>query len=126
MGTNPFGYVTWARQKGIAYQAYSVLGGAEGDYDKLSSLPVVRRIAAAHGVSAAAVALRWVQQLAMPMVVLSNSRSHLASNLQLFNTSGWSLTDSQMAELSALTQPAGRPSFWGDCTDRNLLGAELV
>ena len=101
--------------------AYSVLGGAEGDYGTIAAQPAVRRVAAAHQTTAANVAMQWVSQgLGMPLVVISSSAVHLAENLQLFSPPWGALSTSEVDELSAVRSPAGRPSHWGDCRDSTL------
>ena len=119
MGSDPFGYRTWAwRTWKAVYMAYSVLGGAEGDFKRIAHGPVVERIASAHATAGANVALSWVAQQQMPLVVLSDSAAHLREDLHLFRQPAWApLTDTEMAELSALQEPGGRPSHWGDCAD---------
>jgi len=120
MGDNPFGLIQWARNRGIVYMAYSVLGGADGAFRKIASQPAVIQVARAHGVSAAEVVIRWVGQQGIPFVVLSNTHRHLASNLGLagpMEKARWSLTTDEVAQLSALRSPAGRPSYWGECDD---------
>ena len=62
------------------------------------------------------VALHWVAQQDVPVVVLSASASHLASNRDTVSGT-WALSPSEMWELSNLTKPAGRPSHWGQCED---------
>lgn len=119
MGPDPFGYRAWARSRWRAqYMAYSVLGGVEGDFGRITSHPLVQRIATAHHTGGANVALSWVAQLGVPLIVLSSNLAHLKDDLSLFSTPPWGrLTDAEMAQLSALKQPPGRPSHWGDCAD---------
>ena len=122
MGSSPLGYREWvAKRWGTVYMAYSVLGGVEGDFGKITSAPTVRRIAEAHRSSAANIALSWVAQLGMPLVVLSGNADHLKEDLRLFKGPPWgSLSPDEMAELSTLRAPPGRPSHWGDCVDSEL------
>lgn len=117
MGADPFGYISWARSLGIHYMAYSVLGGADRKTAELFQSPIARGIATARGVSVAEVATRWVVELGLPLVLLSNKPSHLVSNLRLVRNTSLALTSDEMGRLSALTSPAGRPSTWGDCVD---------
>ena len=49
MGDDPYGYISWARSKGIVYMAYSVLGGGVGDIGKIGASSAVRDAAAAAG-----------------------------------------------------------------------------
>jgi len=116
MGRNPFGYVSWAARLGIVYQTYSVLGGASRHYEAITRAPAVVAIAARHGKSPQEVALQWVAQQDLPVVVLSSSAAHLGSNRD--TVSGvWRLSAEEMEALSALDQPTGKPSHWGLCDD---------
>ena len=54
MGVDPLGQLSYARRHQVAYMAYSVLGGAEGDLGRIAAQPAVRRIAKQRGVSARA------------------------------------------------------------------------
>jgi diketogulonate reductase-like aldo/keto reductase len=119
MGVDPFGYRAWAaRTWGAVTMAYSVLGGVEGDFGRITGSPVVRRVAKAHETGGANVALSWVAQLGQPLIVLSGNAAHLRDDLQLFHAPPWGkLSIAEMATLSALRSPPGRPSHWGDCRD---------
>ena len=117
MGRNPFGYPSWAARLGIVYQAYSVLGGASSQFEAITKSPTVRRIAEKHGTSTAEVAIQWVAMQDLPVVVLSGSSKHLASNIDAVVGSSWRLSAAEMGELSSLSEPAGRPSHWGLCDD---------
>jgi diketogulonate reductase-like aldo/keto reductase len=121
MGDDPYGYISWARSKGIVYMAYSVLGGVVGDIGKIGASSAVRDAAAAAG-SGPQVALEWVAQQRLPFVALSGSARHIASNLQLGNASSWRLTAEQMRALSASRTPPGRPSRFSDCPDEQISG----
>ena len=120
MGPAPLGYRGWAeRTWGAVYMAYSVLGGVEGDFARIVGASAVRRVAEAHRTSGASVALSWVAQLGMPFVVLSSSAAHLRDDLRVFERPPWgALSAAEMEELSALREPPGWPSHWGDCRDR--------
>ena len=119
MGIDPFGYRGWAAKTwGAVTMAYSVLGGVEGDFGRITGSPVVGRIAKAHRTGGANVALSWVAQLNLPLIVLSGNKDHLRDDLELFRSPPWGkLTAAEMEELSELRSPPGRPSHWGDCKD---------
>ncbi len=122
MGADPLGYLSWAREHGAVFQAYSVLGGVEGDLQNIVAQPAVARIAAAHGTSAAAVAMRWVAQRRLPFVTHSSSVAHLRDNLRLFDDATWApsgraLSDAEVRALDSVGAPAGSPSHWGECTE---------
>ena len=85
------------KRRNITYSAYSPLGG-------LSKIPVlsnptVKAVAAAHNKSTAQVALRWVTQQEVTAVTASDNVEHLKGDLDIFD---FTLTDDEMAELSAL------------------------
>lgn len=122
MGPDPYGYRAWAKARwGAQYMAYSVLGGVEGDFGRITAQPLVQRIARAHGTGGANVALSWVAQLDVPLIVLSSSRAHLKDDLSIFGNPPWGrLSADEMRQLSHLREPPGRPSHWGDCADTSL------
>ena len=119
MGQDPFGYRTWGRRQWNAtYMAYSVLGGAEGDFERIARSPIVQRVAVAHSTGGANVALSWVAQQGLPLVILSSSSEHLREDVSIFSTPRWgALSRAEMEALSSLREPRGRPSHWGDCED---------
>ena len=45
---DPYGYLDWTRRRGIAFIAYSVLGGVEGDFGRITTSAPVVGAAAAH------------------------------------------------------------------------------
>jgi hypothetical protein len=63
------------------------------------------------------VAIMWVAQQRLPMVLLSASQQHLEQNLRVNNATAWRLTADAIERLSALEAPPGRPSHWGNCVD---------
>ena len=85
------------REKGIAFSAYSPLGGLSG-VDVLHH-PRVLKVAAAHNRSAAQVALRWVTQQGVVAVSASSNPAHLASDLGSFS---FNLTGAEMKALAEI------------------------
>lgn len=85
------------REKGIAFSAYSPLGGLSG-VDVLHH-PRVLKVAAAHNRSAAQVALRWVTQQGVVAVSASSNLAHLASDLGSFS---FNLTGAEMKALAEI------------------------
>ena len=81
----------------ITYSAYSPLGGLSG-VDVLSDKRVLA-VAAAHNKSSAQVALRWVTQQGVTAVTASTKRSHLLSDLAIFD---FTLTGAEMAALAKI------------------------
>lgn len=89
------------RRHGMALTAYCPLarGRVFGD-------PILKRIAEAHGRGAGQVALRWlVQQEGVVAIPRSSSEEHARSNFAIFD---FALSDTEMAEITALGAPAGR------------------
>ncbi|WP_252272298.1 2,5-didehydrogluconate reductase DkgB [Pseudomonas subflava] len=68
--------VDFARQQGIHLTAYMPLA-----YGKVLAEPVIQRIAAAYGATAAQVALAWLLQQDFAVIPSSTKRDNLASNL---------------------------------------------
>ena len=87
----------YCEQHGIAYEAYSPLGGLS-DVDVLGNAQV-KAIAAAHGVGSAQVALRWVAQQGGLVVTAAEDPEYLAEDLDIY---GFELTDMEMKTLSAI------------------------
>ncbi|EOD24346.1 hypothetical protein EMIHUDRAFT_238572 [Emiliania huxleyi CCMP1516] len=85
------------REKGIAFSAYSPLGGLSG-VDVLHH-PRVLKVAAAHNRSASQVALRWVTQQGVVAVSASSNPAHLASDLGSFS---FNLTGAEMKALAEI------------------------
>ena len=82
---------------GILVQAYSPLGGGRLVHD-----PLLQQIGAAHGKSAAQVALRWIIQHNATVATQSTNAAHLKEDLSIFD---FSLTPSEMATLDAHAAP---------------------
>jgi diketogulonate reductase-like aldo/keto reductase len=96
---NPFAYkrdlLQYCKSKNIVVEAYSPLTRARRlDY------PVIRRIAAAHGRSAAQVLIRWALQHGTVVIPKSSHRERIISNAQVFD---FQLTDDDMSALNALS-----------------------
>ncbi|MBW7984009.1 diketogulonate reductase-like aldo/keto reductase [Enterobacillus tribolii] len=84
----------FSRRNGIPVTAYMPLA-----YGKVMSDPVIGRIAAQHGVTAAQVALAWSLQMGYSVIPSSTKRENLASNLQ---ATSLRLTEQDMADIAAL------------------------
>lgn len=83
---------------GIAYSAYSPLGGwAKHGTGHVLNDPTVKAVAAAHNVSAAQVAMRWVTQQDVVAVTSSDKDSHIVGDLASF---AFNLTDDELARLA--------------------------
>merc|ERR1712146_805253 len=95
-------YATLATSKklGITFEAYSPLGGwAKGGTGRILNDPTVNTIGDAHNKSAAQVALRWLVQQDIVVVTSSDVSAYDDADLDIFD---WSLTEEEMAKLSAL------------------------
>lgn len=90
----------FCKEHGILLQAWSPLGGTAGS--PLSD-PVLKKIAAAHNVSTAQVALKWAVQAGVAVVVGTTNPEHAASDKDLFS---FTLTDDEMKTISALQPPS--------------------
>ncbi len=92
------------RKHGLAFMSYSPLrqAAAGGPLEDT----VIARIAAEKGVSAAQVILRWhIQQPGVIAIPRSANPQRIAQNIAL---EGFSLSDGEMASISALARPDGR------------------
>lgn len=86
-----------ARDVGAALVAYSPLA-----HGRIHDDATLARIGAAHGKTAAQVALRWlVQQPGVVAIPKSTSRAHLAENLEVFD---FALSEDEMRAIDGLEQ----------------------
>ena len=88
----------WGAQNGMAVEAWGPLGQGKYDLFGMDPLPA---IAAAHGVSAAQVVIRWHLQNGIVVIPKSNSRARMAENFDVF---GFELTPDEVAAIDALDQ----------------------
>jgi 2,5-diketo-D-gluconate reductase A len=97
---------------GITFMSFSPLCGPckyEAE-DSLINGNLVTEIASHYkDVSGSQVALRYIAQQGIPVIPKSHSKEHLASNFDIF---GFELSDEDMQQLAAATQPAAEG---GDC-----------
>ena len=92
--------VAACRQHGLAVVAYSPI--ARGNAAKDAVLADVGR---AHGKSAAQVCLRWLVQQNIVVIPRTSKVERLSSNAAIFD---FTLSDSEMARIAALSHPDGR------------------
>ena len=93
--------LAFCREQGLAFTAYCPL--ARG---RLHDEPVLGEIAKAKGKTFAQVALRWIlQQGNIIPIPRSANPKHMAESLDVFD---FTLTDAEMARISALKRPDGR------------------
>ncbi|MCX7311822.1 MAG: aldo/keto reductase [Alphaproteobacteria bacterium] len=88
------------RRRGMAFVAYCPLGRG-----RLFSDPVLTEIAQARGKSIAQVALRWLLQQNVAAIPRSSNPTRIADNFKVFD---FTLSDAEMARISALKRPDGR------------------
>lgn len=110
MGTDPSGFVSYHRAKGIQLQAYSVLANSVTHHasSEIVSGNLTTSIGKAHNKSAVQVALKWVVSQGIPAVTKSSNFDHLQQDLDLFS---WNFTTQEKQLLDAHSTPKGSPSF---------------
>ena len=96
--------LAYCSRAGIGYMAYSPLcGGPNGSscrHGSVLAIPEVKAVAAAHGVSAAQVALRWIVQQKRPLATAVWRADFMREDLDLWS---WGeLSDAEMGALSAV------------------------
>lgn len=92
------------RRHGMAIVAYSPIARGGAGNDK-----VLTRIGAAHGKSAAQVALRFLVQQNIVVIPRTSKVERLAENAAIFD---FALSKTEMAEIAALAHPRGRVVDW--------------
>jgi D-xylose reductase len=100
--------VRFCQEAGIAVTGFSPLGagsyvelGMASDADSALSHPLIKELAAKHGVSPAQIILRWNVQRGVAVIPKSSKPERLAQNLALF---GLELTPAEMDAISGLDQ----------------------
>jgi len=118
MGTDPSGFVSYHKAKGIQLQAYSVLGNSISHHasSEILSGNLTTSIGKAHNKSAVQVALKWVVSQGIPAVTKSSSLEHLQQDLDLWS---WDLDSKEKQLLDTHSTPKGSPSF--ACTEAEVL-----
>eukprot|EP00931_Biecheleriopsis_adriatica_P119830 TRINITY_DN95017_c0_g1_i1.p1 TRINITY_DN95017_c0_g1~~TRINITY_DN95017_c0_g1_i1.p1 ORF type:complete len:701 (+),score=144.02 TRINITY_DN95017_c0_g1_i1:152-2104(+) len=94
--------IAFCQEQNITVMAYSPLGwtgtpNSINNTNKTLSNPLVLEVAAAHGISPAQVALRWVLQQRFPLVVETHSLSHMLDDMDIFNIE---LSEAEMTRLA--------------------------
>ena len=90
--------VPFIQEKGIVVQCWYPLGG-RGYTAELLGNETLQTIAAAHGVSAAQVILRWDLQRGIVEIPSSSNPEHIRENLDLFS---FELSEEEMRQIAAL------------------------
>eukprot|EP00591_Stephanopyxis_turris_P003964 CAMPEP_0195507882 /NCGR_PEP_ID=MMETSP0794_2-20130614/1240_1 /TAXON_ID=515487 /ORGANISM="Stephanopyxis turris, Strain CCMP 815" /LENGTH=314 /DNA_ID=CAMNT_0040634707 /DNA_START=85 /DNA_END=1029 /DNA_ORIENTATION=+ len=110
MGDDPAGLRSYLKDHNIVHEGYSPL--AHGD---IFDVPAVEAVANATNKSAAQVGLRWIHELGSVFVTKSDKPDHLVDDIDVF--SGWNLTQDQVAQISAATDPACHVEAPGGCCE---------
>ena len=87
-------------QYGTVMESWFPLGG-RGHTQRLFNDPVIAQIAAAHGKTSAQIILRWHLQAGNIAIPGSHNEDHIRENFDIW---GFSLTDKEMEQLTALNQ----------------------
>ena len=103
MGPDPGGLVSFCKKNKIIPQAYSALGNG-----KLISDPLLTSVGAAHNVSSAQVALKWVIAQDAAVAFKADTLEYISEDIALFD---WNLTATELSQLNAATTPANNPSW---------------
>ncbi len=90
--------VPYMQSLGIVMQAWYPFGG-RGHTSQVLNDATILEIAAAHGVTAAQVILRWHLQRGVVAIPGSSNPDHILENISVFD---FSLTDAEMAAIAAL------------------------
>lgn len=89
------------RRHGMAFTSYTPIGRG-----KLFGAPAIAAAARAHGRTESQIILRWhIQQPGVVAIPRSVNPARIAENLDVF---GFTLSDGEMAAISALARPDGR------------------
>jgi len=110
-GADPRGILEYSDKLGVVTQGYHSLGTSGTDPEVLHG-NLTNRIAQAHGVSSAQVALKYLVANGVPLAVESGNIDHLRSNLDLWS---FEFTAEEKAELDAWitsTSPLGVKPSW--------------
>jgi diketogulonate reductase-like aldo/keto reductase len=83
-----------SRERGVVVEGYSPLKGSNLRH------PVLTELAAAHGVTAAQVVLRWHLQHDIVIIPKSSDAERMRTNLDLF---GFTLSEEEMARVDGLS-----------------------
>merc|ERR1719498_1145721 len=105
MGPDPSGIVSYAKNLGVATQAYSPLGDGSSE---LITGSLVTKIGKAHGMSGAQVSMNWLIQHDVAVTTKTTKLSHMQDDLGIF---GFSPKQEELQSLDKATSPSGRPSW---------------
>ncbi|KAJ8646874.1 hypothetical protein MRB53_008622 [Persea americana] len=96
----------FCKENGIHVSAWSPLGanGAPWGSPAVMENPVLKEIAAAKGKSIAQVALRWIHQQGVSVIVKSFNKERMKANLEIF---GWEFSEEELQKISQIPQYRG-------------------
>jgi diketogulonate reductase-like aldo/keto reductase len=84
---------------GIRMEAWSPLGGHDSRHGSVLDNPLMKKVAAAHGVSTAQVAIRWALQHGLMVTTGTSNSEHMRTDVDVYN---FRLTDAELAAISEL------------------------
>ncbi|KAI3971268.1 hypothetical protein MKW92_007143 [Papaver armeniacum] len=118
--------VQYCKEKGIHVTAYSALGanGTSWGNNRVVESDVLGEIAKARGKTTAQIALRWVYEQGVSMVVKSFNKDRMTQNIQIFD---FELTEEESNKISQLPQHKGvsLSAVYGDHDVLKEMEAEL-
>ncbi|XP_059647621.1 methylecgonone reductase-like [Cornus florida] len=96
----------FCRSRGIHVSAWSPLGANGAIWGSLAVMesPVLKNIAAANGKNVAQVALRWIYEQGVIVIVKSFNHERMKENLQIFD---WKLTQNDVFQIQQIPQRRG-------------------
>ncbi|XP_077236225.1 non-functional NADPH-dependent codeinone reductase 2-like [Tasmannia lanceolata] len=96
----------FCKEKGIHITAWSPLGASGNAWGTPAVMesPVIKEIAAAKGKTVAQVALRWVHQQGVSVVVKSVNKDRMQQNLSIFD---WELSEEEEQQINEIPQARG-------------------
>lgn len=114
--------LAYCKSRGVAIQAYSPLGTPgykeKGEPDVLTD-PVLKEIAAAHGISVAQLCLQWSVQRGCHVIAKSSNKKHMEENLAVnykneFVSNDINLSSDEMDRIATLDKGYRffRPEDW--------------
>lgn len=134
MGPDAHGLRSYGEKAGVRTFGYGALG-EPGPSPLIMDSPVLGRIGAAHGRSAAEVALRWALQSGVAMSVRPTSDFGLGVSacgeeggacadglLERAAAFGWALSKREMAEIDGLDAPDGIPALFSSACNPDRIG----
>jgi len=103
MGLDNSGAMSYAKKHGMILQAYDATGNKwwddrQGPSDDIAHGALTTGIAATHNKSTIQVALKWLTDQGIPVMVRTQNPDHMRQDLDLFS---WSFSDQEIQRLNA-------------------------